>query len=72
MAVIYPNLVAEIAKRGIKKTSIAKQIGVSSRTLYCKLSGETSFSWEEACAIKNCFFPDMESETLFKRADKHE
>lgn len=69
MAVVFPNLIAEIAKRGIKKTAIAERIGVSTRTLYSKLGGETSFSWEEVCEIKNCFFPDMDQETLFKRAD---
>ena len=69
MTVIFPNLVAEIAKRGIKKTSIAERIGVSNRTLYSKLGGETSFSWEEVCMIKDCFFPDMDQETLFKRSD---
>ena len=69
MAVVFPNLVAEIAKRGIKKTTIAERIGVSTRTLYSKLGGETSFSWEEVCEIKDCFFPDMDQETLFKRAD---
>lgn len=67
MSVVFPNLAAEIAKRGIKKTSIAERIGVSTRTLYSKLKGETSFSWEEVCAIKDCFFPDMDQETLFKR-----
>lgn len=69
MMIVFPNLIAEIAKRGIKKTSIAERIGVSTRTLYSKLSGETSFSWEEVCKIRDCFFPDMDQETLFKRAD---
>ncbi len=30
----YPVLVGEIAKRGIKKRSIARAIGTSDRTLY--------------------------------------
>lgn len=71
MAAVFPNLVAEIARRGIKKTSIAEQIGVSSRTLYSKISGETSFTWEEVCAIKDYFFPDMDQRTLFKRTDEN-
>lgn len=72
MAVTFPNLMAEIAKRGIKKTAIAERIGISSRTLYSKLGGETSFTWEEVCAIKDCFFPDMDQETLFKRTDNQD
>lgn len=69
MRTMYPILAGEIAKRGIKKTAIAKQIGVSERALYNKLYGVAPFTWPEVCNIKDCFFPDMDQETLFKRAD---
>lgn len=66
MQTVFPTLVREINERGIKKTAIAKQIGISTRSLYSKLSGETSFKWSEVQEISNCFFPDMDIGTLFK------
>lgn len=69
MPVIYPTLIGEIAKRGIKKSVIAERINISERALYNKLSGLSSFTWEEVCAIKGCFFPDMDQTSLFARAE---
>lgn len=67
MAVAYPALAGEIAKRGIKKNAIAKRIGISERALYNKLSGTVSFTWDEVIAINSCFFPDFNPEQLFAR-----
>lgn len=67
MAVIFPTLVGEIAKRGIRKSVIAKHLNISERTLYNKLTGVAPFTWEEVCAINECFFPDMEPADLFKK-----
>lgn len=70
MQSVFPTLVREINDRGIKKTAIAKQIGVSVRSLYSKLSGETSFKWNEVQEISSCFFPDMDVGTLFEMRPK--
>lgn len=69
MTVIYPTLIGEIAKRGVKKCVIAERLNISERALYNKLSGISSFTWEEVCTIKACFFPDMDQTSLFTRAD---
>ena len=69
MNIAFPNLTGEIAKRGIKKTVIAERTGISLRALYDKMEGKTSFTWEEVNAIHSVFFPDIEKDTLFKRAD---
>lgn len=61
----YPNLVSEIAKRGIKKKVIAKKIGVSERAFYNKMIGVSEFTWPEICIISSAFFPDIEKEFLF-------
>ncbi len=66
----YPTLIGEIAKRGIRKSVIAKQIGISERALYNKLDGITRFSWDEVCAISETFFPDMDKSVLFAREDR--
>lgn len=68
--VVYPTLAGEIAKRGIKKNAIAKQIGVSERTLYNKLYGKVDFTWPEVLSINSCFFPDLDPASLFARAER--
>mgnify|MGYP006079344765 FL=1 len=67
MATVFPVLIGEIAKRGIKKNAIAKRLGIANRTLFSKLSGETSFTWDEVCRMQECFFPDLDVTTLFQR-----
>ena len=71
MPIVYPVLIGEIAKRGIKKTAIASRLGISNRCLYNKLCGVSSFTWEEICIITDCFFPDMYSkkDLLFAKSD---
>lgn len=70
MIVVYPTLIGEIAKRGIKKSAIAKHLGISERALYNKLSGRASFTWEEVIAINTRFFPDFGPTSLFARAEQ--
>ena len=67
MNVAYPNLTGEIAKRGIKKTVMAKTLGITERALYSKLNGLTQFTWDEVCTINSCFFPDANPTDLFAR-----
>ena len=67
MVSAYPTLLGEIAKRGIKKSAIARQVGISERSLYSKLGGKVSFTWDEVLAINTCFFPDYDPATLFAR-----
>ena len=66
----YPTLIGEIAKRGIKKSVIAKHVGISERALYNKLGGLVSFTWEEVLAINTRFFPDYDPASLFARAEQ--
>ena len=72
MVVVFLMLTSEIAKRGIKKSTIAEKLGISPRTLYSKMSGETSFTWEEVCSITNYFFPDMTPNDLFTKSTNTE
>ena len=68
MAAVYPILVGEIAKRGIKRSVIASTIGISERALYSKITGKVQFTWPEACKIREVFFPDIEKDVLFEKA----
>ena len=67
MIAAYPNLAGEIAKRGIKKTTMAKALGITERALYSKIGGLTQFTWDETCVIRDTFFPDMGKDDLFAR-----
>ncbi len=68
--VYYPVLAAEIAKRGIKKKTIADALGICNRSLNNKLSGRVSFTWEEVKQIRSRFFPDMSPDELFATASE--
>ena len=70
MPVAYPILTGEIAKRGIKKSAIAKHIGISDHALYNKLAGQVSFTWDEVLSINSCFFPDLNPQELFSRSEQ--
>lgn len=61
----YPNLAAEIARRGIVKRRIAETACMSYRNFYEKMNGLSPFNWNEVCAIQETFFPDVSKEYLF-------
>lgn len=69
MKVVYPELIGGLAKRSITKTKVAETLGISPRTLYSKLVGETEFTLSEANVIQRQFFPDMKQDRLFRRSD---
>lgn len=70
MAVEYPELIAGMAKKQLTRTAVAKELGITPRTLYAKLSGETDFTLSEANALQAIFFPDIKMEVLFARAEQ--
>lgn len=65
---VFPVLVAEIAKRKIKRCQLARAIGVSQKSLYNKLHGTTPFTWDEVSILRSTFFPDMSSDDLFAKS----
>lgn len=66
----FPTLVGEIAKRGIKRKTIAESIGICDKSLKNKLSGKSPFTWPEVQMIRNQFFPGMTTDDLFQ-SDKN-
>jgi len=42
----YPTLEAKIAEKGYAKKDIAKELGISHRSLTSKLSGSVDFWWK--------------------------
>lgn len=58
--------------RGIKMKVVADAIGVSTKALYNKIDGRSSFTWNEACIIQSRFFPDRTKDDLFIDINKSE
>lgn len=50
--VLYPNLVAEMARRGLTITKLAKLLNMSRVNLYNKLYGITNFTLKDITAIQ--------------------
>lgn len=63
---MYPNLVAETAKAGLKNRLIAKTVGVHENTISNLMQGKTKASIEIAFSIKANFFPQLSLEYLFE------
>ena len=65
----YPNLEAEIARRRIQKSDIAKAMNISYRSFHNKTTGVCEFTWPEVNLIQHQFFPDVKKEYLFATYD---
>lgn len=63
----YKNLIGEIAVAHLNYVDIAKELKMTRDTLRNKISGKTSFSIDEALALKSKYFPDKSFEYLFER-----
>lgn len=67
--VLYPVLIGEMAKREIRRGSMARCLGICDKALKNKLDGKTPFTWPEVKKIRREFFPDMTPDDLFRQAD---
>lgn len=64
---MFPNLEAEMARKGLKGKDLAEILGVRVATVYDKLNGKYPFSLDEAMKIKRTFFPEYSIEYLFSK-----
>lgn len=62
----YQFLAEKINERGIRKSVIARRLGIASRSLSSKICGKTRFAYDEAQIIHHDFFPDISLDELFK------
>lgn len=64
---MYPNLNAEMARIGIKRADIARDLfNGRTATVSDKLNGRYPLLLSEAVLIKNKYFPEMELGYLFE------
>ena len=68
--VIYPELEAQLAKKGYYKMKLAEMLGIMPRTLTNKLSGVSHFTVEEAIQIQEQWFSDIPINELFRKGDE--
>lgn len=52
LKIIFPNLVAELARAGITVTELAERLNCARSVLYRKLCGEVNFYLKDAFAIQ--------------------
>ena len=64
---MFPNLNAELARKGLDIEDIASVIGRDKRTARNKINGVNEFTLVEVFAIRDNLFPDLSLEYLFKR-----
>lgn len=65
--IVYPELEAGLAGKGIRKTEVCGLLHIMPRTLSNKLAGKSHFTVEEAIAIREQWFRDIPIETLFRK-----
>lgn len=68
----YPNLEAEMVRKGYTREDIAKALGIHVSGVYLMLSGKRNLSVTRAQRIRNQLFPDMRLDYLFDLCAKAE
>ena len=66
--VAFSNLRAEMARKNVTITAVARVIGVSRDTAGKKLARKAPIQLDEAFAIRDSFFPGIEVSYLFAEA----
>ena len=61
----YPNLEAELARKGITHTDLADMLGIKSGTLSPLMNGKVKMPLETAWRIRDFIDPEMQLEYLF-------
>lgn len=61
----YPNLMAEMARRGITIIDLMRVTGKSRSGISNNIHGKGCFSIEEAINIRDALFPDLSIDYLF-------
>lgn len=65
----YPNLDAEMARRGLKRKDLAWIFNNRVATVSDKLNGKSPLLLDEAVKIKKTYFPELSLDYLFERQD---
>lgn len=64
---IYPNLIAELARNGLTKRSLATIWGVREATAYDKVNGKTPITINEILLVRDKLCPDKTIDYLISK-----
>lgn len=64
---MFANLLAEMKRKKVSQTDIAKALDITSQAVSFKLSADGDFKSEEMIKIQETFFPDVDLKTLFTK-----
>ena len=67
---MYPNLDAEMARRKIKRQTLAKELRITPSTLSFKLNGKAVLTLAECIEIRNAVDPGLSIDYLFASDEK--
>jgi transcriptional regulator with XRE-family HTH domain len=67
---MFPNLRAEMARKGIGSAQMSARVGFTPRSLSNKLNGKTEFTRSEMFKIQKELFPDLTVEYLFSYSEE--
>ena len=62
---MFPNLKAEMARKGIHQAELAEELGVTPATMSLKLTGKSKLTLDEAFAIKKHVRTRLSLDVLF-------
>ena len=65
--IVFPNLRAEMARKGVSIQDISQKLKKDRTTIGAKLSGKRPIHLEEAFAIIDAFFPELDVYYLFAK-----
>ena len=64
---LFPNLRAELARKGMSIPQLAELTGIKTTTLYDKFNGRSAFTLDEAVLIRDALGLDMSIDELFRK-----
>lgn len=71
-SILFPNLLAELARINMSKTELANEIGMAVSSIYGKFNGSTDWTLEDMDAVKSAIELNGGQETsldyLFRRS----
>ena len=63
---MYSNLRAEVVRRNLKLSDVAKKVGLTRTGMSQRMNGKINFTFDEAKKIKSVLGVDMTLEELFE------
>ncbi|WP_127491381.1 XRE family transcriptional regulator [Paenibacillus glycanilyticus] len=67
---MYPNLAAELARKGLKQKDLVPVLKTRAATISSKLNGKSPLLIDEAFKIQSALFPEMSLDYLFKKEEE--